>query len=267
VYEAHFGLGERPFRETVDPAAFLPLSSRQAALRRLRYGLEHGSGPALVFGPSGAGKSLLVRTLARDMGGPFLHLTFPAMSAAELLTFLADELSAPPASAPGLAGAVRRLRGSLAAAALKGERILLIVDEAQLIDDEATFESLRLLLNFTSAGAPDLALLMAGDPEIVLRIPPALTDRLAAHCMLGPLTESESAEYVLGRLSAAGATQSLFNNSALAALHRAASGLPRRLNRLADLCLLIAYAQERGSADEETVTIAVREAAIDGLAA
>ncbi len=268
MYESHYGLTARPFGETVDPSAFVPLPSRESVLRRLRYGLDHGAGAVLVFGPPGAGKTLLAQVLTRTLGGPSVHLAFPAMPAAELLAFLADELSAPPAPAGvGMAGSVRRLRSVLSDASARGARPLLIVDEAHLIDDPATFETLRLLLNFTTAGAADLSLLLVGGPELLLRLPPALADRLTARCLLGPLTEEESSAYVLGRLAAVGAVEPLFEPATLTALHRAADGLPRRLNRLADLALLIAYAQDQPRPDAETVAVAAREALFEPLAA
>jgi type II secretory pathway predicted ATPase ExeA len=263
MYEPHFQLTARPFAETVDPSAYVAIPSRDAALRRLRYGLEGGPGPVVAFGPSGSGKTILARALARDMGGPAVHLAFPAMPAADLMAFLADEMLAPPDPAPGLAGSVRRIRSTLSAAASRGERPLLIVDEAHLIDDPATFESLRLLLNFTSGGPPDLSLLLVGAPELLLRMPASLIDRLAARCLIGSLSESESASYVLGRLARAGATSPLFGSEALSALHLAADGLPRRLNRLADLALLVAYARDRENPDAEAVAIAAREAAFE----
>ena len=267
MYEAHFGLTDRPFGETVDAGSYLALASRESALRRLRYGLEHGPGPAIAFGPSGTGKTLLARALARAMGGPTVHLAFPAMSAAELLAYLADELAAPSDPAPGLAGSVRRVRQALARAATAGTRPLLVVDEAHLIDDPATFEALRLLLNFASAGPPDLALLLVGEAEVFLRLPPALADRLTARCLIGPLSEAESSAYVLGRLAAAGAESALFGPEVLASLHRIAEGLPRRLNRLADLALLVAYARDLPRPDLDAVASAARELVVDPLAA
>ena len=78
----------------MDPATFIAVPSRDTVLRRLRYGLEHGQGPALVFGPPGTGKTLLARVLTRDLGGTAAHLAFPAMPAAELLTLVAEELVA-----------------------------------------------------------------------------------------------------------------------------------------------------------------------------
>jgi type II secretory pathway predicted ATPase ExeA len=267
LYEAHFGLVRRPFGETADPSAYVAVPGRETVLRRVRYGLEHGQGPALIFGPPGTGKTLLARVLARDLGGASAHLAFPAMPASELLALLAEELGVGVPGDPSLSGSVRRLRRHLAASAARGERPLVIIDEAHLIDEPATFEALRLLLNFASQGPPDLSLLFVGGPDVLLRLPPALLDRLTAHCLLGPLAESESSAYISDRLAAAGAARPLFDAPALAALHRAADGLPRRLNRLADLALLIAYAEGLPHPDARAVAIAAHEMDFDALAA
>ena len=51
--------------------------------------------------------------------------------------------------------------------------------------------------------------------------------------------------------------------SALAEIHRHGDGLPRRLDRVADLALLIAYARGLDRADARTVLAAAREATFD----
>ena len=267
MYEEHFGLVRRPFVETVSPSSYVALPSRDAALRRVRYGLEHGLGPVLLYGQAGAGKTLLTRRLALDLGAPTVHLTFPAMPAVDLLTHLAEELGGSILDAPTMATAFRRLREVLADHAERGVRPLVIVDEAQLIHDASVFETLRLLLNFQTQGSPDLALMLVGTAEALLRLPAGFQERLTARSLLAPLLESESAEYVRGRLAAAGASKPAFTPEALHALHRAALGVPRRLNHLADLALLIAYAEELPQADARVVSIAAREFQIDPLAA
>ena len=88
------------------------------------------------------------------------------MPAGELMAFLADEMLAPPGPPAPRAGGARfgGFGRPWARRRVAENRRLLIVDEAHLIEDPATFESLRLLLNFTSGGPPDLAMLLVGAP-------------------------------------------------------------------------------------------------------
>jgi general secretion pathway protein A len=81
--------------------------------------------------------------------------------------------------------------------------------------------------------------------------------------MLRALTATETAAYVRHRLQAAGTTCDIFTADATEALHYLSHGLPRQINRLADLALLVGFADRlpRITADqveavsEELVTI------------
>ncbi len=270
MYQEHFGLSALPFMESVGLDGYVPLPSREAALRRLRFGLEHGRGPVLLAGPSGSGKTLLAAAMARDLGDRSIHLPYPTLPPEELLAYLANELEGTSKIADGPAESLRRLRLGLSAASTRGERTLLVVDEAHLIEEPATFEALRLLQNFATDGTPDLLLLLVGAPEILLKMPHSLVDRLAARCLLGPLTETETACYLLGRLATVGARKPLFDPDQIANLHKVADGLPRRLNRLADLALLIAFADGLSRPDNRCLEVAYQDALLllnDPLAA
>jgi general secretion pathway protein A len=51
--------------------------------------------------------------------------------------------------------------------------------------------------------------------------------------------------FLYHRLQAAGARQEIFDSSALEAVHHLSLGVPRRINRLCDLAMLIGFAEER----------------------
>lgn len=267
MYERWFGLSARPFRETVDPEVYIPLPSRQAVARRLRYGLEHLGAPVALYGPPGSGKTIEALALAAACGCEAVHVTYPAMPAESLLSYLASELDGERVErGAGTVEAVRRLRHALGERRAQGRRPLLLVDEAHLIEDAAVFHALRLILNFGTRGESDLGIVLIGEPELLLRLPLSWNERLGACCLVGVLTESESAAYVEGRLRASGAARSLFTAGALSALHLLAEGNPRRLGRQADLCLLLAMARELRVVDEEIARV-VAESAEDAYLA
>ena len=259
MYETHYGMVRRPFKETVRPTAYIPIPSRDAALRRLHYALVHNQGPAVLFGPPGMGKTLLARRLAAQLRGTAIHVTFPALAPEELMAFIAMEFAGSAQASLALPAALKQLGSHLAALTASGDSPLLVVDDAHLIDTPATFDALSLLLNFASSGTPDLSLLFVGGAEILLDLPAGLADRLTARCLLAPFTEEESAIYVRGQLDEAGARSPLFSPVALRTLHVSADGSPRHLNRLADLALLLAYARGLSIVDEATVEVAARE--------
>ena len=123
-----------------------------------------------------------------------------------------------------------------------------------------------MLLNYASGGTPDLGLFLVGLPDLTARLPESLADRIGAWGEVLPLTASETSAYVLGRLALAGAQGPLFGPSALERLYFESSGLPRRINQLADLSLLIAFARRLSEVTDEIVAIAAEDAAFSQAA-
>lgn len=260
MYEAHFGLTERPFLETVDPAHWVGLPSREAVLRRVQYAIDQSVGAALIHGPSGSGKSMVAHRFASKRIGPVIEITYPALDQDQLVAVLAEELGC--GSANGSADRARRLRDCVGEHARAGTRVLVMIDDAQLVQQPEQLDLLRLLLNFRSMGPPDLDLLLCGTTELLLTLPSALADRLATCCLVGAMTQSETSEYIAARLASAQAKRPLFSDDAIRVLCMESEGLPRRLNRIADLSLLLAATYEREHVDSELVTIAAHELAL-----
>jgi type II secretory pathway predicted ATPase ExeA len=252
MYENYWQLRQKPFEPGIDPKFYYPGESHQAALLKLRYALENRRGGALLTGPSGIGKTLLV-ALLRDMLGepftPFVHLVFPRLSPPELLAYVADALEGVPgASAPDAASRnLQRIESFLAKNSQKKRHAVLVIDEAQLIESSAAFETLRLLMNIAPDGSPAWTLLMAGQPGLlsVLRRMPHWEERFAVKCLLKALTLEETTAYVNHRLKVAGAKRPIVESDAFPTLQELTLGLPRRINRLCDLALLIGYAEEQ----------------------
>jgi type II secretory pathway predicted ATPase ExeA len=249
MYEAYWQLLAKPFDTCADARFYYPSEVHQGALLKLRYAVENRRGGALLAGGSGSGKTLLVGWLRKQLAEnhtPFVHVVFPQMSPAELLTYIADEVGAPPTHG-GLDQTVRRLQQFLIGNTSQGRHAVIAVDEAHLLAEAGNLETLRLLTNFDNGSQPTLTLLLVGQTSLMPALDrmPALEERLGVKCVLRPFTSDETASYVTHRLSAAGASGEIFTPDALTRLHQLARGNPRRINRLCDLALLIGFAEEQ----------------------
>ena len=260
MYTEYWQLSAKPFEPLVDESFVFPCQSQQAALHKLRYAVESRRSAAMLVGPSGCGKSLLAQTLQAQLGdtvGKFVQLVFPLMSTRDLLAYLAEEIGAPAADPPlrTIEESLRRLEFTLDEQVRRGKQTVLVIDEAHLLEDGGLLETLRLLTNLQPGGQPALTLIMVGQPQLLsaMRRNPSLEERLDLKMLLRPFSEQETADYVIHRLHAAGATRPIFTGEAMEALHRLSGGVPRQINRLGDLALVVGYASEQHTIDADQV--------------
>src|SRR5262245_5819960 len=68
MYEKFYGLSEKPFAMTPDPAFLFLGSKHMAGLAMLQYGVLNQAGIVILTGSIGAGKTTLVRQLLNDTG-------------------------------------------------------------------------------------------------------------------------------------------------------------------------------------------------------
>jgi general secretion pathway protein A len=254
MYRTHWQLERRPFDDFADASFYYPGEAHQGALLKLRYAVESGQPAMLLAGAPGVGKTLLVHTLLAKLPerfSPRVHVTFPQMPPGQLLAYIAGELAQ--TGAGGLSGtieySVRIIEQALRANAQSGRHAVVIVDEAQLLAETGALELMRLVLNLQTPGGAPLTLLLVGQPALLPALDrvPSLEERMGVKCLMRPMNADETAGYVAHRLAAAGAQGAIFDDDAVDALHHLAHGIPRRVNRLADLALLIGFAEERTS--------------------
>lgn len=265
MYEAHWGLKKKPFENNMDVDFYYPSDSHQAAMLKLRYVVENGRQGGLLAGLPGLGKTMIVRSLFSRLPesvGPRVHLVFPQMSAPELLAYLAHELTAGNHLGNGsIEDSIRRIQQVLRDNVREERRVLVVIDEAHVISDDRTFEALRLLLNLESDRVNPLTLLFVGQPELLpaLNRHSDLEERLSVKCLLNPLSLDETVAYISYRLQEAGASDPIFSDRAMEALYQLSRGVPRQLNRLCDLAMLIAYAEDQRQIDAPAIEAVSQE--------
>ena len=266
MYEEFFGLQRRPFSATPDANCFVPLESHQGALDALAVSCERGQGIGVLTGEAGLGKSLVGLRLAFEMQPTFAtaflgHSAYATRRA--LLQAILFELNRPYDRK-----AEQELRLDLAAAlrSLRSEKqgFVLIVDEAHRLS-LPLLDEIRLLTLLSSDGEPLVRAVLLGDRNLEERLADpelaAFNQRVCCQVDLSPLSQAESLEYLSSNLEFAGAdVEEIFNEDALTFLAKAADGVPRCLNHLADHSLLLAYVTER-----RPITVEVVREALDDL--
>ena len=213
MYEAFFGLQERPFQLTPNPRYLFLNAQHREALATLRYGLVSSPGITLLLGEAGTGKTTLLRAALhaeRRAEHRYVVLSNPTLSPADFYEILADRFGLPDAS------------GSKGRFLLAFERDLLeryraggltavIVDEAQSLTHEL-FEEIRLLANLETATAKLVNVVLVGQPELADRLnDPSLRQlkqRIVLRCTMVPLDLESTASYIATRLQVAGASPS-----------------------------------------------------------
>ena len=148
-----FGLNEQPFGVTPDPAYIYPSRMHSEALASLKQGIHNLRGFMTLIAEPGMGKTTLLNKLMEELRIPHASCSFSRRSAipAELLGYLLGELGV---ESPGmdLPAMHRMLNEILFREMMQGRRFVLIMDEAQNLD-ESTLETIRLLSDFETSNS------------------------------------------------------------------------------------------------------------------
>jgi type II secretory pathway predicted ATPase ExeA len=269
VYEAHFGLHEKPFSLLPDPRFLYAGRTHAMAMHMLEYGLAEQTGYVVLTGEVGTGKTTLLRHLLRSVDNHVLiglvtntHSSFGELMKWIMLAFDLDYTDKDAVTQHQI------FTDFLIERYAHGQRVVLIVDEAQNLGREA-LEQLRMLSNINAESDHLLQLILVGQPELrqllsndSLR---QFVQRISIDYHLKPLDREDTASYVRHRLETAGGHPDIFDPVALATVHYFSRGLPRLVNSLCDLSLVYAFAEDRTDVDFDTVFNVIETRVQDGL--
>lgn len=263
MYEKYWEFTEKPFENTPDPRFLYYSNQHREALARLFYAVQERKGAAMLTGEMGCGKTLLSRTLTNSLDEKkYLSAVIinPTLTPLQMLGEIGIQLGG---------REVFRDRISMMDALWEilknnwknGKWSVIIIDEAQQIKRTDVFQELRMLLNYQLEREFLLTLILLGQPELRDRINRlrAFKQRISIRCHLGRLEQSEVFSYIEHRLSVAGSKQPIFAKDALQLISEYSGGIPRNINNICDMCLLVGYIEKTKEIDAAIVERTVEE--------
>jgi N-acetylmuramoyl-L-alanine amidase/type II secretory pathway predicted ATPase ExeA len=259
-----FNLRQQPFGVTPDPVYLFPSETHCRALDALTDGITSGRGFLALIAEPGMGKTTLLYQMLEGMRDKAraAYLFQTQCTSREFFEYLLSELGVD-ANGMGLVAMHNKLNEMLFAEMLAGRRFVLIIDEAQNLDD-GVLETIRLLSNFETSNTKLLQIVLAGQPQLAEKLNhprlAQLLQRLTVVQHLEALTPEESAGYVRHRLKVGGNSEDeIFDRNALAAIAALSGGVPRIINRICYNSLLEAHAQGARMVTPEIVAQANRQ--------
>jgi general secretion pathway protein A len=254
-----YRLEEQPFGVTPDPRYLFLTPSHKEALNSLVYGIEAGCGFVALIATPGSGKTTLIFEM--------LHI----LRDKARIVFLFQTISTPTDLLRSLLSGlgVRDLQGNLVEMQIKlrdllteqyrqGKRVVVVIDEAQNLDD-SVLELVRMLSNFETARDKLIQIVLAGQPQLADNIGSPellqLRQRISIFARLQPFTPEETTPYILHRLRVAGynSDMPLFTKDALALITLHSEGLPRNINNLCFNALALGSALQQKPIDRDVI--------------
>ncbi|MCP3898139.1 MAG: AAA family ATPase [Desulfobacteraceae bacterium] len=263
MYTSFYNLKLKPFQINPDPKFMWLGKKHRKALETLKHGMLYNKGFLLLTGDVGTGKTTLINALIQHLNKDILYASVPD-SSLEFIDFLnyVSYLFGMDTNIKTKKHFVTNFRKFLSKASQKRKKVLLIIDEAQLLTYDL-LEQIRLLSNIDLAKTKLLNILFVGQNEFNDTLSKfhnrTIKQRLTLNYHIEPLTVEETNEYIKYRLKVAGTKNKIFSKRAIQKIHHHSKGFPRRINIICDHCMLSGYVNGKAAVNESIVNKCARE--------
>jgi type II secretory pathway predicted ATPase ExeA len=254
-----YNLREQPFGVTPDPKYLYLSPTHREALASLEYGISSSRGFLALIAPPGMGKTTILFQLLQRLNQT-ARTVFIFQTHATPRDFLRNLLSDLGLSGfeTDLVTMQAELNKTLLEEAKAGKRVVVVVDEAQNLEDPV-LEHLRMLSNFETTSEKLIQIVLAGQTQLAdkLALPSLvqLRQRISMMGRLAPFDREETERYICHRLEVAGfeGALPLFTRQALRLIAEASGGIPRNINNLCFNALALGCANRQRMIPTETI--------------
>jgi general secretion pathway protein A len=258
MYLSYYGLTEKPFQITADPAFLWLGDMHKEALSTLRYGILENKGFVLLTGEVGTGKTVLINQLVTVLDVDTIVATIPDpdLDNLDFYKLLAAGFGIKK-TFMSKGGFLMHLRDFLHQSYADKKQVLLIVDEAQRLN-YTLLEEIRLLSNIELHDRKLINIFFVGQSEFKASLMEhqnrAVAQRITVKFDIKPLEQKEVGAFIQHRLKVAGTEKTIFTKDAIEEIYRFADGIPRLINIICDHALLTGFAYGRRKIDKTIVT-------------
>lgn len=269
MYESFYRLKEKPFQIASNPQYLFLSPAHENALTYLEYGLIENAGFILLTGEVGAGKTTLVGHIVKQFASKKeIGIVFNTnVSSDDLICLIMKSFQIQPKNGNKVQN-LETFNNYLFDRYMNKQKLLLIIDEAQNLSDDA-LEEVRLFSNLQVDNQNLLQIMLVGQPELKEKLMQPkhapFAQRIAVNFFLTGLSNEETRDYISFRLKKAGGDAALFDNEAIEMIYKATGGIPRSINLICDTALVYGFGYELNIINTEVIQQVLKDKGGIGL--
>jgi len=260
--QGFYGLAFNPFdKQAISEKDCFESNDFKEMTARLNY-LKDTRGIGVFTARPGMGKSFALRCFAKSLNPNTCSMAYICLSTVSISEFYKQFCLALGLNDSGGKAKMYALIKEQVYYLYKEKKLPLIVaiDEAQYLNTSILID-IKMLMNYSYDSLNCFTMILCGESHLnnTLRKPPheALRQRITIHYDYAGLSDTETADYILHKITRAGGSRQIIGDAALSAVCGWAQGSPRLIDNVMSDAITLGAQLERKIIDADTIFAAV----------